>query len=296
MTPTPSTATTDLAELEHEYLNCRGWIQGVAFGVLFEVEFGSNCCKLDAVATHLSRWGTAMGFSSASSSSPSPEECTEQNIRNAKQHLSAVHKAFSRAAEDAAEFLDMAEREETKLLDSQTQIGKAGEDLNALHRALQLIGKTREPTRKTTHETKLIPVYEKDNFDGLVRVVSTQIRRLNALFPSLKREQTSLASDELRTVKDARPLNILWLQDIVKSDDEFLKEALEIETSSKRDFYRNITVKGRFKGQFGNQYAKGESSKTSASYEYIEADGDAVVHFGSTFGFDASPLDSNKSN
>ncbi|KAH8789959.1 hypothetical protein F5882DRAFT_401519 [Hyaloscypha sp. PMI_1271] len=277
---TSSETSPGLTEIEHDYFKCHSWIQGIAFSTVFEADFGLNCCKMDAVATHLSRWGTAMGFTNSSSSAPSAEECSEENIRKAKVCLSAINKYFSRAFEDGSE---TAAQEQTNILDSQIQMGKSGEAWNALHAALRKIQKTRAP-RNTVPSTSIIRLYEKDSFDGLVRTASSQIRRLNALFPSLKAEQTSLSSDEISTVKDGKPGSILWLKEIVKSDDEFLNEALEQETSSKRNFYLDIKVQEEFKGQFGNKFAKGESSTTSSTYKGIVAGGKAEVHFGNTYG------------
>ena len=281
-------AASSLAELEGEYLRCHAWIPGVDFGVEFEAEFGYHYCKLDAVATHLNRWGTAMGFSNNSSSSPSTEECSEPNIRKAKRHLSALNKAFSRASEDG-EDADAAAGDETKLLDPQTQFGRSAEDLKALHSALQLIKKTRKPTSNTAYKTEPVRIYDKEIYDVLVKTVSSQIRQLNALFPSLKKEQASLASDEIRAVKDARPLGILWLKDIVKSDDEYLSEALEAETSSNRTYFQDIVVKESAQGHYGHKFGKGEGAfGTPITYSRIEAGGNSVSHFGNEYGLDNS--------
>ncbi|RDW56560.1 hypothetical protein BP6252_14088 [Coleophoma cylindrospora] len=270
----------NLAKTEHEYIKCYSWIQGIRFSAVFETDFGFSFCKLNAVATHFSRWGTAMGFTSSSSSAPSAEECSEENVRKAKVCLSAINKAFSRAFEDGSE---TAEQEQTKLLDSQIQIGKSSEAWKALHVTLQEIQNTRVPRKKIEPSTRVIILYEKDIFDGLVRTVSIQIRRLNDLFPSLKAEQSSLSSDELKTIKDGRASNVLWLKEIVKSDDEFLSEALEQETSQ-RHFYLDIKVQDEFKGQFGHKFAKGESSTTSSTYKGIVAGGKGEVQFGNIYG------------
>jgi len=283
-----SSNTVSLAEIENEYIKCHSWIQGIAFSEFFEADYGVDCCKLDAVATHLSRWGRAMGFTNDSSSEPSTEDCSEKNLRKAKLCLSAINKAFSRASDDGVEFEQRAEGEETNILDSQIQIGKSGEALNALHVALQMINKMRTPRCKTIPSTSKIHLYEKHVFDGLVQTVSSEIQRLNTFFPSLTAEQTLLSSNELRIVKDTATVNILWLKEIVKSNDEFLSKALEQETSSNRDFYRNITVKEKFRGQFGHQFAKGETSGKSSTYENITAGGESVAQFGNTYGYATS--------
>jgi hypothetical protein len=101
----------------------------------------------------------------------------------------------------------------------------------------------------------------------------------NSIIP-LKAEQTLLSADELNTVKDGKPGSIMWLKEIVKSDGEFLNEALEQETSSKRDIYLDTKVQEEFKGHFGHKFAKGESSTAPSTLKAIVAGGKAEVQFG----------------
>ncbi|PMD50437.1 uncharacterized protein K444DRAFT_621820 [Hyaloscypha bicolor E] len=227
-----------------------------------------------------------MGFTKSSSSAPSTEDCSEETIQRAKECLSAINTAFSQAFDDGSVFLETAGREQTNILDSQIQIGESSDGWNTLHKALQQIYQTRTPRNNTVPKPNVIRLYEQDTFVGLVQIVSAQIRRLNKVFPSLKAEQTTLSSDEVIAIKGSGPIVILWLKGIVKSNDEFLHEALEKETSNKRNFFDGTDLKGKSKMHVGHKIAPGAmGSEGPTTWTNTTGSEEAEGHVGNSYGY-----------
>ncbi|EED21512.1 hypothetical protein TSTA_087480 [Talaromyces stipitatus ATCC 10500] len=269
----PSTTEEgDLEDVEQKYTECYGRLQAVSPGGSFETNYGLEICRLSALITHFNRWGTAMGFTKISTSSPSTEERSKRLSGNS-------------AMEEESVFKDTATEEETRTQDPKTQIAKSTEGVQSLYAGLQRINVSRAPTKGLPETNNVsVTVYEKETFDIMLQTVHTQIHRLSDLFPSLKKEQGSLASDEVHAIKNARKDSILWLNEIVTSDDSFLREALDQEIANNRDFYTDIEVKEKFHGQFGSKYAKGEQPSRPTTWKGIVAGGEANVQFGNIYG------------
>ncbi|KAL4736480.1 hypothetical protein BDV11DRAFT_172884 [Aspergillus similis] len=127
-------------------------------------------------------------------------------------------------------------------------------------------------------------VYEKETLYTLLQTVSTHIRRINELFPSRAHEQASLASEEVRTIKNVSGTAILWLSEIIMSEDSFLGEVLSDETSNNRDTYTDIEVKEKFQSQFRSKFAKGVKAGRLTTWKKIVAGGEAKAQFGNIYG------------
>ncbi|KAL3429691.1 hypothetical protein BDV09DRAFT_200367 [Aspergillus tetrazonus] len=221
----------------------------------------------------------------------------ETALRTARNSLSAISRALDGAQDEGALFQETAKVDETRLLDAKEQVENATESVRALHMGLQRINSPRTPRSHSLGRDKTVIdgmgetasapslcIYEKETLYTMLQTVSTYIRRINDLFPSLAHEQASLASEEVRTIKNVSEMAILWLNEIIMSEDSFLAEVLSDEISNNRDMYIDIEVKEKFQGQFGSNFAKGVKPGRPTTWKKIVAGGEAKAQFGNVYG------------
>ncbi|KAL4816591.1 hypothetical protein BDW67DRAFT_184749 [Aspergillus spinulosporus] len=256
---------------------------------------------------HFNLWGTSIGFTTISASSPSvpsPDPGRDQSssrsettLHTARNSLSAISRALDGARDEGGLFRETAEVDETRVLNAKEQVEKATESIKALHMGLKRINSPRTPRSQPQDSAMTamdgmagitsapgLCIYEKETLYTLLQTISTHIRRINDLFPSLSHEQASLASEEVRTIKNVSGTAILWLNEIIMSEDSFLGEVLSEEISNNRDTCTDIEVKEKFQGQFGSKFAKGVKAGRPTTWKKIVAGGEAKAQFGNIYG------------
>jgi hypothetical protein len=259
------------------FTSCVECYQYIQFGREFEKDFEMALCKLEAAELRLTRWGISMGIESPETKLCS-DDYNDEDIKKAYHWLKEIKNAFDSAIETSARYRTTAKPDKLHLLDTDAEIRKGSNALQALHNNMHRLNYERVKPRKRDRISWAL--YRKGNFENLIENISDLTNNLVDLFPSTIDAQKQLCKNE---VKDMDIPSLALLDKAIGVEDEILKPILQAEVEQRPNFFSNIDVRDHFRGHFGDNVAPGENSR-SGLYSHINAGGDAVAHFGSNIG------------
>jgi hypothetical protein len=207
-----------------------------------------------------------------------PENYNEEEIKKAYHWLKEIKRAFNAAIETSARYKSTAKPDKLRVLDTDAEVNNSNDSLKALHEKMDKINGERVKPRKRDRITWAL--YRRGTFENLIENISEMTTNLVDLFPSTIDAQRELAKAEVGMI-DTGALTLLG--QAIGVEDEVLKPELLSEMQKRSNIFSNITISEQFVGQFGDNVAAGEQSR-SGHYTRIKAGGNAVAHFGSNIG------------
>ena len=281
------------ASLLSLFTPCMDAFECIQFGRNFGRDYETCQLRLDIIRLRLLRWGVSLGFTGGETEQASQQiHVSARDQRLVKLILEHMTRALDEAESASQAFKTRAERTQSSSLVVHDPNRDLEEDFRALHETACGMALRRQQGTSFLQKAKWA-LYEKQNFDDLVKELTENMNSLEGLFESNSRYSERLENLRREQVSEIREgASLRLLADISRMDDPLMaqsaREALNpgtshyekveicLEESGNTHVGKHVVARGGINSNINGGYTRFNSIKISGS---------GSSHIGDTYDF-----------